>query len=89
VIRRTEPDAYGNRPAECVLAARFARADLDRVAWQQADAPTIVRDVATEVLVDFRGRTKEFRGPDLTAHPGLAALLTHVDLEERVRSSAA
>jgi hypothetical protein len=89
VVRRAAPDAYGKRLAECVLAARFARADLDRVVWQQADAPTIVRDAATEVLVDFRGRTKEFRGLDLTAHPELAALLAHVDLDERVRRSAA
>ncbi|GAA1811908.1 hypothetical protein GCM10009682_36580 [Luedemannella flava] len=75
VVRTSEA-----RSTECLMAGRFARADLDRVDWQTADAHAIVRDAATEVLVNPRGRTRELAPLDLGTHPELAALVAAVDL---------
>lgn len=66
----------------CLMAVQFARADLDRVAWQSADADSIVGQAGTDLRINPRGRTRDLQPLDVSADPDLAALLAAVDLDD-------
>ncbi|MGY1777071.1 DUF4236 domain-containing protein [Geodermatophilus sp. SYSU D00804] len=79
-LRAAGTDAYGRPRLDCLLAGHWTRAALTGVQWSTADASTIARDTAAELLVDVKA--KELRPLDLTGQPGLQALLDVVDVDE-------
>ena len=80
-LRSAGTDAYGRPRLECVLAGRWTRAAFNGVQWQTADASTVARDTASELLVNLKGG-KELQPLDLADQPGIRALLDVVDVEE-------
>jgi hypothetical protein len=66
----------------CLMAVQFARADLDRVPWQSADADGIVGQSGTDLRINPRGRTKDLQPLDVSADPDLAAVLAALDLDD-------
>jgi hypothetical protein len=81
VIRRSPPDAYGKRSAECLLAARFGRTALEGVQWQTASAAHIVNDASSELQIR-QVASGELRPLDLGQEHALAEMLQAIDLEE-------
>ena len=79
-LRAAGTDAYGRPRLECLLAGRWTRAALTGVQWATADASTIARDTADELLLDVKA--KELRPLDLTGQPALQALVAVVDTDE-------
>lgn len=79
-IRRALPDPYGRVQVECVFAARFARAALDGIRWDQAGAAAIVNAAAEDVVVRAKGAAKALSPIDLAAEPELAELVGLIDL---------
>jgi hypothetical protein len=79
-VRRTTPDAYGRCETEAVLAARFTRASLQGVRWDDADSTAVVRDTADELTVRTQGASEELTALDLADQPDLAAAIAAVDL---------
>jgi hypothetical protein len=77
LLRATDPNAYGKRGIECLLAATLTRSSLHGVQWQSADSVTILNDTSTDVI----GRP-ELKPIDLADEPALAALVEAVDLED-------
>jgi ribosomal protein L7/L12 len=82
VIRMSARDAYGKRRPECLLAARFARAAMDGVLWDQTDAARIVNDISTDLLLRVKGQSAELAPLDLSGEPELALLLDRVDFDD-------
>jgi hypothetical protein len=81
-IRVPEIDADGRPRTEVLLAARFERAALDGIQWDRAEAPQVVVDAASELVVDVKGRAKELHPVDLSREPDLAELVQRIDVEE-------
>lgn len=81
VIRRSPPDAYGKRGAECLLAARFGRRALDGVQWNTASAAQIVNDVSSELQIR-QVASGELRPLNLAHEQALAEMLEAIDLDE-------
>lgn len=81
-VRRTAPDAYGERQAEALMAARFTRESLDGVLWEQADALQVVTDASTEHVIDHKGVVQEMQALDPDEHPDIAAALVVIDLDD-------
>jgi hypothetical protein len=81
-LRNGGTDAYGVPRVETILAARFARAALQGVAWATVDATTVLNDTNDELRANFRGPNKEFAALDLAGEPDLAALVAAVDVAE-------
>jgi hypothetical protein len=81
VIRRSLPDAYGKRSAECLLAARFCRTALDGVQWRTASAAQIVNDASSELQIR-QVASGELRPLELAQEHALAEMLQAIDLEE-------
>lgn len=71
VVRQTEPDAFGERHVEVLLAAAYRRASLDRVDWVEADAPQIVEQAADYIDWKLKGRPPELKPLSLDEEPEL------------------
>lgn len=82
VLRLAEPDAYGSRKAEPLLAASFDRGAFDGVQWSDADAAQVVNDTSTDLRINQKGAAKELVPLDLAGEPDLAAVVDAVDIED-------
>lgn len=82
VLRDLGRDAYGKARADCLMAARFTRVDLEGVQWAAADSARIVNDVSSDLRINQRGQTKALAPLDLSDEPELAALVELVNLRE-------
>lgn len=80
VLRTGGADAYGRSRLECIMAGRWTRAAFNGVRWQDADAATILRDTASDVIANLR-RT-QLLPIDLSAEPEIAAVLACIDTAE-------
>lgn len=81
-IRRTAPDAYGQRRPEALMAARFTRGSLEGVAWAQADALQVLTDASVEHALEQKGQARELQPLDPDEHPDVAAALGVIDLDD-------
>jgi hypothetical protein len=74
VVRRTE-DIYGETHLEALMAGRYGRAQLERVKWKEAEAPTIVQQAALELNWNPKGRPPTLKPLGLDKEPGLKTFL--------------
>jgi len=88
-VQQAGDDAYGKGRLDAILAARFERATIDRVRWEQASATGIVDDASTELLLNPRRATGELRPLDVQNEPGLAALLDQIEPDDLERPGPA
>jgi hypothetical protein len=79
VVRASEPDAYGARRLECLLAARFARHALVGIRWDEADSAKILSDAASDLVLKQAGRSNELQPLDLSEHEELQQLVASID----------
>ncbi|MCU1370284.1 MAG: hypothetical protein JWO77_1478 [Ilumatobacteraceae bacterium] len=77
-LRDDGPDSYGKPDLVCLIAGRWARADLDGVIWS-TDASRILNDTATELLLTQKGQAKELHPLDLSDEPDIVQLLQATD----------
>jgi hypothetical protein len=84
VLRHDGADAYGRPTVSCLTAGRFERRALNGVQWATADAVRIVNDVASELLINQRGRSAELGPIDLANEDELQKLIQTIDLSELV-----
>ncbi|MGY1741156.1 MULTISPECIES: DUF4236 domain-containing protein [unclassified Blastococcus] len=82
-LRNAGADAYGRPRLGCLLAGRWQRSALDRVAWQSADAATVAQDTASDLVMNLRGG-KELQPLDLTKQPEIREVLAVVDVDELI-----
>jgi hypothetical protein len=75
VLRNTPADAYGKIRPEAILGARVARAALNGVRWNNADALTILNEISSELVTRIAGPSKAFAPLDLKTEPDLARLI--------------
>lgn len=85
VVRRTEPDVYGNEQMEALLAGTYARSNLERVDWKDAEAPQIVEQAADSLMWDLRGRPPELKPLSLDKEPELKRF---IDVLSEVKSES-
>lgn len=71
VVRQTSPDVYGNPRMEALLAASYARSNLDRVRWRDALPSDIVQEAAEDLLWELKGRPPQLQPLDLEQEPSL------------------
>lgn len=81
-VRRTAPDAYGDRQPEALMAARFTRETLEGVLWEEADAMQVVTDASTDFVLDEKGSAHEIQPLDAHDHPDIAAAVAVIDLDD-------
>lgn len=81
-VRGVGADAYGKKKGEALLAARIRREKLADVQWLTVDAPTILADVADELVLNQKGAAKSLSPLDLTKEPELAQVVAAIDFEE-------
>lgn len=81
-IRRTAPDAYGDREPEALMAARFTRETLEGVLWDEADAMQVLTDASTEHVLERTGVAREVHALDADDHPDIAAAVRVTDLDD-------
>lgn len=81
VVRRTEPDVYGERHLEALLTANYARSDLGRVQWASASSPQIVQDIATERKWKLKGKPPALQALDLEEEPDLKLFIAALEAE--------
>ena len=82
VVRASEPDAYGLRRLECLLAARFARQALTGIRWDEADSAKILADTASDLVLRQAGRSSELQPLNLSEHEELQQLLASIDARD-------
>jgi len=84
IVAATTPgrDAYGNRRAEVLIAARFERERLDGVQWETTESVRILNDVTTELQLKQVGAAKTLTPLPLDDELELRALLNAIDYEE-------
>jgi hypothetical protein len=75
VLRNAPADAYGRIRPEAILAARVARAALNGVRWNKADALTILNEISSELVTRIAGPSKAFAPLDLKTEPDVARLI--------------
>ncbi len=83
-MRENRVDAYGKRVLEPLLAAVIKRARLAGVEWTKVDAHPALIDIASELLIDVRGATKELHPLDLAREEALAALISSIDMNAAI-----
>lgn len=81
-VRASEPDAYGNRRAEVIMAGRCERPDLAGVHWTDADSTRIFNDCLTERIAVQKGATGALQPMSTVNEPALQALVEAIDLED-------
>jgi hypothetical protein len=77
-----EPDAYGNRHPDVLIAARIERERLNGVQWGSAESVRILNDVTSELQLKQVGAAKTLTPLPLEDEPELRALLNAIDYEE-------
>jgi hypothetical protein len=80
VLRSGCAHAYGRPRLECLMAGRWTWTAFGGVRWHQADAVTILRDIAVELIANMR-RNQLFP-IDLSKEPQIAAVLVGIDTAE-------
>ena len=75
VLRNAPADAYGKIRPEAILAARVARAALNGVRWNTADALTILNEISSELVTRIAGPSKALAPLDLKTEPDVARLI--------------
>lgn len=81
-LRSTRIDAYGKSGVEAILAARFSRSSFVGVNWDTVDACKILADTKDELTARFVGVNDELAVIDLASEPGIAAVVSAVDIEK-------
>jgi hypothetical protein len=84
-VRRVKKNAYGAKLAEVLLAAHIKRSALAGVQWASADAPTILSDVADELLMQQKGVAKTLTPLDLGNEPDLEKVVDSIDFDQLER----
>jgi hypothetical protein len=75
-------DSYGRPRVDLLLAARFTRDALNGIQWDRAEAPDVVQDAASDLLLNVKGQAKELHPINLTNEPELAQLVAHIDADD-------
>ena len=75
VVRMGDRDVYGKTPLEVLLAGTYARADLQKVKWNEALSPEIVDQVAGEGVMNLKGRPPRLQPVNLDDQPELGAFV--------------
>jgi hypothetical protein len=83
-LRSTRTDAYGESGVEAILALCFSRGSFVGINWDTVTAIDVVTDANDELTARFVGVNKAFAAIDLASEPGIAAVLSAVDLEKLV-----
>lgn len=81
-VRRVKKNAYGAKLAEVLLAAQVRLSALAGVQWTSQDAPTLLRDVADELLIHEKGVAKTLTPLDLSTEPELEKVVDSIDFDE-------
>lgn len=81
-VRGTGTDAYGKKRGEALLAARIGRDRLDGVQWANVDAPTVLTDVADELVINQKGVARTLTALDLSKEPQLGVVMDAIDFDE-------
>jgi hypothetical protein len=81
-VRAIGTDAYGAKKGEVLVAARIRRERLADVQWASVDAPTILADIADELVMNQKGAAKTLTPLDLTKEPELAQVVAAIDFDE-------
>jgi hypothetical protein len=81
-VRASEPDAYGKRRPEVLMAGRCGRRALDGVRWSEANSARIFNDCLTERLAAQKGAAGALQPVPIEGEPELKALLAALDIEE-------
>ena len=81
-VREDEPDVYGNRRAQPLLATRLSRQRLAGVRWESCSAWDVIDQAGTDTLVKLRGAARELVPLDLSGEPELSQLVEAIDLRE-------
>ncbi len=84
-VRRVKKNAYGAKLAEVMLAAHIRLGALAGVRWTSEDAPTILSDVADELLMLQKGVAKTLTALDLSKEPELEKVVDSIDFDELER----
>lgn len=84
VVRETDPDVFGERRYEALIAASYIRTDLSRVRWSQATSPEIVEQAANDLLWELKDRPPELKPLDLDEEPDLKVFVDAIN--EKVKS---
>ena len=85
-VRASEPDAYGRRHPEVILAGRCERSALHDVRWAEADAARVFNDCCEEKLIVQKGASAELQPLRLEDEPQLQELLDAIDMDELLDS---
>lgn len=75
VVRQSGPNVYGDTGMEALLAAKYARSNLDRVRWQEALPSDIVQEAADDLLWNLKGRPPQMQPLDLDDEPELKSFI--------------
>jgi hypothetical protein len=78
-VRSAGLSAYGQRRSEAMVAALIHREALVGVHWAKVDAHTVLKDVASEVILNERGANRALHPLDLSREPGLASIMDIID----------
>jgi hypothetical protein len=81
LLRREPRDALGRPWVSCLLAAQFDRSTLDGVAWEDAEADTVIGSAAAELVVGPVGPHGEMLPMDLGYEHDLIRLVQTADLQ--------
>jgi hypothetical protein len=81
-VRASEPDAYGRRHPEAIVAARCERSALYDVQWGAVDAARVFNDCCDEKLIVQKGASAELQPLRLEDEPELQALRDAIDMDE-------
>ncbi len=80
-VRRARKVMHGGQAAELLLAAHVRHAALASVRWTSEDAPTILSDIADELLIRQKGIAKTLTALDLTSEPDLERVIDSIDFD--------
>ena len=83
-IQHTGGDAYGRPKIDVLMAARFERARLAEVRWDQATALQIVDHTSTELVVKPHKATNQLQPIDLVGEPAIRAMLQRLEVDDLV-----
>jgi hypothetical protein len=83
VVRRTDPDVYGETHFEALIAGTYQRRDLERVNWKEAEATDIIQQAADSLIWNLKGRPPKLLPLSLEDEPDLKLF---IDALEEVRS---
>lgn len=79
VVREAASDVYGKTRMEALLAASYARSNLERVQWHDATSPEIVQQAADDLLWDLKGRPPALQPLNLDEEPDLKLFIEGIN----------